>query len=91
VLPARPHIPTALQGTSASWALQPAGILDRKLVKRHNTAVVQYLILWEGQPESDASWEDAVAMEEQFPDFCAAQQTFRASLFSRGPVCRRKI
>jgi len=75
VLPAKPHIPLALQGASASATLQPAAILDRKMVKRHNRAVIQYLILWEGQPESEASWEDVSAMEEQYPAFCAAQQT----------------
>jgi len=71
VLSAKPHIPPALQGASASTTLQPAAILDRKMVKRHNRAVVQYFILWEGQPELEASWEDASAMEEQYPTFCA--------------------
>ena len=72
VLPAQPHIPTALQGASKTAILQPDAILDRKMVKQHNRAVVQYLILWEGLPESEASWEDALAMEEQFLDFFAA-------------------
>lgn len=45
VLPAQPHIPTALQGAFETAILQPAAILDRKMVKQHNRAVVQYLIL----------------------------------------------
>jgi len=55
VLSTKPHIPIALQGASESAILKPATILDIKIVTQHNRAMVQYLILWEGQLESKAS------------------------------------
>lgn len=74
-LPQQPHIPCGLQGKDSSTSLTPTVILDRKLVKRNNHAVVHYLVLWEGQLESEATWEDAAAMEERFPLFFAPSQT----------------
>lgn len=74
-LPAQPHIPVGLQGNDNSTQFTPAAILERKLVKQHNKAVVFYLVLWEGQPESEATWEEAAFMEERFPQFFAQSQT----------------
>ncbi|KAJ8440801.1 hypothetical protein Cgig2_000689 [Carnegiea gigantea] len=38
-------------------------------------AVSQYLVLWEGQPASDASWEDEGVFLQQFPGFIDGHQT----------------
>ncbi|KAJ8435481.1 hypothetical protein Cgig2_033220 [Carnegiea gigantea] len=50
-------------------------VLERRMVKKHNRAVVQYLMLWDGQPESEAAWEEADTMEEKYPAFFADLQT----------------
>ena len=75
ILPAKPHIPSALQGEEAGSILKPAAVLERRMVKQHNRAVVQYLMLWDGQPESEATWEEADTMEEKYPAFFADLQT----------------
>ena len=43
--------------------------------KKHNHAMVQYLMLWDGQPKSEATWEEADTMEEKYPAFFADLQT----------------
>lgn len=47
----------------------PQAILDRKMVKRHNQVVTQWLIHWEGRSPADASWEFAEVIKERFPWF----------------------
>ena len=70
-LPAQPHIPSGLQHQDSTTQLFPTAILERNLVKKQNRAVVHYLVLWEGQPESEATWEDAAMMKTRFPHFFA--------------------
>jgi hypothetical protein len=38
--------------------LQPEAILDRRLVKKGNTAIPQVLIKWTSLPATSATWED---------------------------------
>jgi len=56
VLPNRPHNLKWVQGSEANAVRQPVAVLDRKLKKRGNRAVVQFLVQWEGQSVEDASW-----------------------------------
>jgi len=74
-LPAEPHIPTGLQGTSAASAYKLAALLDRRLITWHGHQVTQHLVLWEGQPESEASWEDDTVMQQQYHSFMRQHQT----------------
>ncbi|KAL5752022.1 hypothetical protein ACOSQ2_022529 [Xanthoceras sorbifolium] len=41
----------------------------RKMVKKHNKAVVQYLIQWSTTSPDDATWEDAEMICKSFPSF----------------------
>ncbi|KAK9677038.1 hypothetical protein RND81_11G117900 [Saponaria officinalis] len=68
VLPVAPHIPQWLQGVTTTDIIRPAAILEHRVIKRQNQAVVQYLVHWEGFPVHDASWEFANALEQQFPE-----------------------
>lgn len=43
-LPQAIHIPTWMQGTNTEHSLVPAPIIDRRVVKFHNKAQVQYLV-----------------------------------------------
>jgi len=69
VLPNRPHIPEWVQGFEVDAVRQPIAILDRKLKKRGNRVVVQFVVQWEGQSVEDASWWDAEEIEKHFLDF----------------------
>nr|XP_045084693.1 uncharacterized protein LOC123494100 [Aegilops tauschii subsp. strangulata] len=51
--------------------LTPSEILDRRLVKRGNAALLQVLIRWSDLPADFATWEDYVALEKRFPQAAA--------------------
>ncbi|XP_074301418.1 uncharacterized protein LOC141632805 [Silene latifolia] len=68
-LPAAPHIPNWMQGLSSDGTIQPAAVLERRIVKRQNKATMQYLVHWEGFPIHDATWEFAEVIEQQYPEF----------------------
>lgn len=69
ILPNAIHIPEWMRGLSTDQDLQPAAILERRIVKRQNQAAVQYLVHWLGFPIHDATWEYADNFEEQYPGF----------------------
>lgn len=48
--------------------LQPKTILKYRDVLQGSKTLSQALVHWEGQTESDATWEDVVAFRETFPD-----------------------
>jgi hypothetical protein len=45
----------------------PAAVLQRRLQPRHDGTVPQLLIKWSGLDASLATWEDAEAIQQQFP------------------------
>lgn len=53
------HIPHWFHGQDVGTVLRPQVLLDRRVVKVHSQAQVQYVVQWEGASESDASWEVA--------------------------------
>jgi len=53
-----------IQASSA----QPLAILDRRLVKKGNTAIPQVLLSWTGLPTSATTWEDYYVVKTRFPD-----------------------
>jgi hypothetical protein len=61
----------------------PEKILDRRLVKKGNTAVPQVLIKWTCVPEDSATWEDWEILKVKFPSVLTWGQ---ASSSGGGPV-----
>ena len=56
---------------SGSWmvprgTLAPVEILNRRMVKTGNAAVVQVLLRWSGLPSSCATWEDFTVAKNRF-------------------------
>ena len=49
--------------------VEPVAVLDRRIVKRRNVVVVQWLIHWWGTDPVEATWEYAEEIERQFPSF----------------------
>ncbi|KAL5803520.1 hypothetical protein ACOSQ4_031825 [Xanthoceras sorbifolium] len=56
-------------GPDGQILAQPVAILDRKMVKKDNKPVVQYLIQWSASSPEDATWEDATMIRRSFPTF----------------------
>ena len=46
---------------------EPECILDRRLVKKGNTAIPQVLIKWSHFPAEAATWEDLYVVQQRFP------------------------
>ena len=47
----------------------PQAILDRRMIKRGNSAVTQVLVHWVNMSPAEATWEDWTVLKGQFPDF----------------------
>lgn len=56
-------------GADGQFLVYPVKILQRRMVKRNNQAVIQWLIQWGHSIPEDASWEDATTIQGQFPNF----------------------
>jgi hypothetical protein len=52
-------------------AATPEQILDRRLVKKGNTAIPQVLVKWSNLPEASATWEDYNVVRTRFSDAAA--------------------
>jgi hypothetical protein len=46
---------------------EPERVLDRRLVKKGNIAIVQVQVKWTGIPTEAATWEDWNTLKSQFP------------------------
>ncbi|KAL5839257.1 hypothetical protein ACOSQ4_011865 [Xanthoceras sorbifolium] len=66
-LTSNPQLPHA--GPDGQLFAQPVAILEHKMVKKHNKAVVQYLIQWSTTSPKDATWEDTDMIRRSFPSF----------------------
>jgi len=47
--------------------LSPEAVIDRRLVKKGNRAIVQVLVKWNRLPLSSATWEDYYVVKSRFP------------------------
>lgn len=56
-------------GSEGQFLVFPVKVLKRRMIKRNNAAVTQWLIQWSHSVPEDASWEDSPVIQEQFPDF----------------------
>ena len=46
----------------------PQEVVDRRLVKKGNTAIPQVKVTWSGLPSSTMTWEDYHVLKQRFPD-----------------------
>lgn len=68
-LPQQPYITGWLHESHSETHRVPYKVLARKMVRRKNLAVVQYLVQWKGLSEDQASWEFANEFEAKYPSF----------------------
>ena len=54
--------------------LTPEEILERRLVKKGNSAIPQVRVKWAHLPEASATWEDLNVLRQRFPDCSACGQ-----------------
>ncbi|KAK0596660.1 hypothetical protein LWI29_017819 [Acer saccharum] len=62
-----PELPRV--GPDGQFLVYPVAVLKRKLVKRHNSAVVQFLVQWSNAGPEDSTWEDSSVLTRHFLDF----------------------
>jgi Chromo (CHRromatin Organisation MOdifier) domain len=56
-------------GTGDRVRIEPIEILDRRLVKRNNTAATEILVKWSNLSDEDSTWEDYEFLCKQSPQF----------------------
>lgn len=72
-----------------SQAVQvPMKILQRRMVERGGDLIAQVKVLWSGMADELATWEDAAALQDQFP---AAPAWGQAGSEGRGNVGNQKV
>lgn len=49
--------------------IEPMAVLERRMVKRNNRAVVQWLVQWSRSFPEDATWMDYDELVSKFPNF----------------------
>lgn len=54
--------------------LEPVAILERRLVKKGNSAVPQVRVQWSHLPVESATWEDLYVLQKRFPSALACGQ-----------------
>nr|KYP52382.1 Transposon Ty3-I Gag-Pol polyprotein [Cajanus cajan] len=65
----QPYVPLPLTTNEPYPVMQPAAILQNRVILRGNNQVQQYLLVqWEGLDASHATWEDQTALELAFPN-----------------------
>jgi hypothetical protein len=65
----------------------PKAVLDRRLVRKGNTAIPQVRVSWIGLPDVAAMWEDYYILKERFP---TAPVWGHDGSFGRGRCNRRR-
>ncbi|MCO5602166.1 hypothetical protein L7F22_056294 [Adiantum nelumboides] len=48
--------------------LQPDYILETRERKLRNRSVIEHLVKWKDFPEEDATWEDEITLQKDYPD-----------------------
>lgn len=48
---------------------QPARILNTRQVLQQDTLIPQVMVQWQGKSAQNATWEDRLTNQDQFPDF----------------------
>ncbi|KAD7477849.1 hypothetical protein E3N88_00985 [Mikania micrantha] len=61
-------------------ALIPEAILDTRMIRDSFVSLEQWLVQWQGQARDEATSEDALWIQGQFPDTCLEDKT----AFARG-------
>jgi hypothetical protein len=51
--------------------LEPQCILDQRLTKKGNSAIVQILVKWTSLPATLATWEDYYVLKKRYPSAVA--------------------
>ncbi|PNY00079.1 hypothetical protein L195_g023353, partial [Trifolium pratense] len=64
-----PYIPLPLTTTELGPVLQPVAVLKRRDRLRNGEVISQVLIKWQGLNNTDATWEDAADIVENYPTF----------------------
>ncbi|PNY06838.1 retrotransposon-related protein [Trifolium pratense] len=54
---------------NTSFIKEPEAILERKMVKRGNSAATKVLVQWKGEPPTQATWEFYYDLLKKFPNF----------------------
>ncbi|KAM7473107.1 hypothetical protein LguiB_020350 [Lonicera macranthoides] len=63
-----PELPKV--GPEGQFLVEPIAVLDRRMVKRNNAPMAQWLVQWSHTHPNDATWEDYPVLHAQFPNFC---------------------
>lgn len=56
-------------GQEGQMLAYPVKVLQRKMVKQGNIVVIQWLVQWSNSIPEDVTWENALQIQQQYPDF----------------------
>ncbi|KAJ4756090.1 polyprotein [Rhynchospora pubera] len=62
-----PQLPVV--GPDGELRVEPEKVLERRVIKRNNEPVVQWLIQWFNRSPEEATWEDYESVSKEYPKF----------------------
>jgi hypothetical protein len=81
----RVHSKLPVLGSEGRLKVEPLAILNRRLIKKNNQAVVEALIQWANMTPEDATWECYGQLLKQFPNNCLEDKTgFKKEAMAQG-------
>ena len=57
-------------GVNVPVLVEPEAILSSREITKQGEKITEWLILWKDKPVEEATWEKAVDIKTQFPNFC---------------------
>nr|KYP34128.1 hypothetical protein KK1_044949 [Cajanus cajan] len=64
----QPYVPLPINNTDLQPVIQPVAILKSRVILRGQQQILQYLVQWEGLDAANATWEDHLTLQQDFPD-----------------------
>ena len=80
-IPAEAELPSELEPEIAAIT-EPEAVIATRVVIKMGKKMTEWLVHWKSKPIEEATWENAIDIQSQFPAFCLEDK----AVFAEGSV-----